>query len=102
MVRHIKVKLATRSYNVHIENGVLKRAAKIIAAVSRSKNIAILSVRPVFNKYGKAICESLRRRGVRFYTILIPDGERQKNERTLFFVLKKMSQLGLQRNSCLI
>src|ERR1700690_1224662 len=102
MIKRIKVNLGPQSYDIHIEKGGLNNAGSIIERSTDSKNIVILSVATVFKIYGKSFCQSFRGTNVRFTTIIIPDGERQKNEHTLFNVLKKMAQMGLQKNSCLV
>jgi 3-dehydroquinate synthase len=102
MIKRIKVKLGVQSYNIFIKNDLLKMAGRLIKGSTGAKAVVILSVKPVFEKYGNILSASLRKAGMRFNTILIPDGETQKNEGSLLFILKKMAQLGLQRDSCLI
>ncbi len=102
MIKRIAINLDVRSYSVHVENGALTHAGKIIRKIISSKKNMVLSVPCVFNKYGKKIGKNFQRVGIDFRTILIPDGEDQKTERSLFFILKKMAQHGLQRDSTLI
>ena len=102
MHKSIKLHLGPESYSVHIENGLLGKSARWIRASSSAKRFVILSVPGVFRKYGKSIQENLKKIGASSKVISIPDGEGHKNEKTLFFILRKMGQSGLRRDSGLI
>jgi 3-dehydroquinate synthase len=101
-MKPIEVKLGSRSYKVHVGNGLLKRAGSIVGSVCSSDKIMILSTRPIYELYGKTVFHSLRSRGFKVYPFLIPDGEIHKNEKTLLSVLGKMAELSFQRDSCLL
>ena len=102
LIKQIEVNLGARSYWIHVENGLLNHCGKIIAKDVPSKKIVILTVRRIFHKYGRSLEKSLRKEKVKFTTIIIPDGEKQKTERTLFLILKKMANYGLHRDSALL
>ena len=102
MLNRIRVNLGAQSYTVHVEKHLLEKSAKWFRAASTAKKYSILSVSKVFNLYGNTIQENLRKIGAKSQSILIPDGEDKKNEKTLLFILKKMAQQGLRRDSCLI
>jgi 3-dehydroquinate synthase len=102
LIKRIDVNLDSRSYFVHVENGILNHAGEIIRKTIRSKKMVILSVPRIFNKYGRAFGENLRREGIDFSAILIPDGESQKTQRSLLLILSEMARRGLQRDSALV
>lgn len=100
-MKRIKVELNSQGYGIYIENDLLKKSAKYISSINPSKKTMILSVAPAFKLYGKMLSKNLKIAGTQVHSVLIPDGEAYKNEKILFFVLKKMAQLGLQKNDCL-
>lgn len=102
MIKRIRLPLGPRSYDICIGNGVLQRSEKLIKAVTNVKSFVILSSPFIFKKHGKHLYKSLEKRNIKIETILVPDGEAQKNERGLLKVLEKMARLGLQRDACLI
>lgn len=100
-MKKIKINLKERNYEISIGNGLLNRFAGETRQI-KTKNYIILSVKEVFSKYGQKIKCELENIGISPGIILIPDGEKNKNEKTLFFILKKMAELGVQRDACLV
>jgi 3-dehydroquinate synthase len=100
--RQIKVKLKERSYLVFIQNDLLKNCAYFFSKVTFPKQVAILSTPMIYKTYGVQLVVGLKKLKIDPFIIFIPDGEKQKNERSLFKVLKVLSMSGFQRNSCLI
>ena len=101
-MKPIEVKLGSRSYRVHVGNGLLKKVGPIVRSVCASEKIMILSTRPIYRLYGKRVFDSLRSKGFKAYPFFVPDGEAYKNEKTLFKVLDKLARLSFQRDSCLL
>ena len=101
-MKPIEVKLGSRSYKVHVEYGLLKRTGSIVRSLCSSEKIMILSSLKVYRLYGKIIFDSLSSKGFKVYPFFIPDGETHKNEKTLFKVLRQMTRLSFQRDSCLL
>jgi 3-dehydroquinate synthase len=101
-MKPIHINLGLRSYEVHVEHGLLKKAGPIVRSVCSSDRIMILSTQTVYRLYGKTLFKSLHSKGFKVYPFLIPDGERYKNEITLFKVLHQMTRLSFQRGSCLL
>jgi len=102
LYKRINVQLDSRSYAIHIENGSLSRSGKRLKTATKSKRFLILSAPPVFKLFGNSLRKSIQRTNARVDCILVPDGERAKSEKNLFFILKKMALFGLQKDSCLI
>lgn len=102
MSTKVNVNLVERSYKIHIENGLVKKAGKSILSVCHPSKTLVLSTKPVFKLYGKTFCASLKSAGLEPRPYLIPDGESYKNEKILFAVLREMARLSFQRDSCLV
>jgi 3-dehydroquinate synthase len=99
---NIKIKLGERSYCVFIQNGLLKDCGSFIHKVTSANKVAILSNPKIFKLYGEFLGKTLKNAGFQTRPIFIPEGEHHKNELSLFKVLKKLTQFGFQRDSCLI
>ena len=100
--KKIKVKLGKRSYEIFIQNNLLSKCGPVIKNFIRSNKIAVLSNPLVFKKYGKHVVESLKRVGLKTSLICISNGEKYKNESSLFYILKNLARNGFQRDSCLL
>jgi 3-dehydroquinate synthase len=101
-MKPIQINLGSRSYEVHVEHGLLKKAGSLVRSVCSSDKIMVLSTKAIYRLYGKTLFKSLRSKGFKVYPFLIPDGERYKNEITLFKVLRQMARLSFQRDACLL
>ena len=76
----LRVELGERSYDIAIGSGNLSaigEAVKSLQAVS--PRLAIISNPTVFDLYGKTVEDSLKQAGFDVATIIVPDGEQQKN-----------------------
>jgi len=102
MPKQIKVRLGNRSYDIFIGDNTLRDFGTLLKKTLEVHNFALLSSPFLFREYGRSINTQLKKRGVRCQPILIRDGESKKNEKNLFIILKKMAQMGLQRDSGLI
>lgn len=102
MVRTIRVLSGRREYPVHIGMNLLSRCSPFVRRATRAKTTAILSTRRIHRLYGAMLERQIRRTGVGVKVLLVPDGERHKNARTLFRILKGFAVAGLRRDSALI
>jgi 3-dehydroquinate synthase len=102
LLTKIKVNLGNRSYPLYVREGLLKQAGPLIRKAIPSRKVALVSTSFLFKTHGRGLVKSLQRSGFYADTILVPDGETHKNEKTLFNILRKMASLGLQRDSGLI
>jgi 3-dehydroquinate synthase len=102
LYKQVNVRLGSRSYGIHIENGSLNRGGEWIKLATGSKRFLLLSTRPVFKTYGKPFLKSFKKIGARVHPLLVPDGESSKSKKTLFFILNKMASLGFQKDCCLV
>ncbi len=98
----IEVALGTRSYPIHIGPGLLKQAGSLLTPHLRGARAIIVS-NPVVAKYWlEPLLRSLNAGGVAYETILIPDGEAQKNWAVLHEVLTRLLELKAERGTTLI
>lgn len=102
MEKRVNVRLGERSYFIFVKDGLLSHCGKKVWAATSARTVVILSTKNIFKNHGAKLRASLHKEGIRCRYIFIPDGESQKNEKTLFYILEKMSLLGLRRDSCLI
>ena len=100
-MQKIKVNLRDRGYEIRIQKGILGRFADMTRDL-KNKKFVILSSAEIFKKYGGRIQTSLKRMKISPEVILIREGEQNKNEKTLFNILKRMAGLGIQRDWCLV
>src|ERR1044071_9248114 len=101
-MKKILVRLGPRTYPIGIEEKGLRKGGEFILSATRARSFLILSSPKIHRFYGKSLEMALKGRDRRVGSLLITDGESQKNEKVLFYVLKKMSDFGLQRDSCLV
>ncbi len=101
-MKKITVNINKNKYNILIQKDILRYAHKYMPHVIFSDKLLILSTHNIYKKHGYKLLKSLKKIGKKIYVYLIPDGEIFKNQKYLFSVLNKMSELGFQRDSCLI
>jgi len=103
-VKTIAVKLKNRRYNVLIDRGILVRAGKEIVRELGKKPpvIAVVTSAKVRQHWGSALEKGLTAAKLRFEVIEIDDGEQAKTLQTVEGLLRKFSQLGLDRSSVVL
>ncbi len=95
-MKTVTVSLGDRSYPIHIEGGLLPRAAEHLAPLSRGRRMAIVTdenVRP----HLEVLQESLRAAGVESEAIVLPPGEKTKSWAMLEHVCDRLLELGIER-----
>jgi 3-dehydroquinate synthase len=99
----IEVNLASRSYPIVIETGLLARvgaqARELLSP--RCRQAAIVSNARVYRHYGEMVCASLTAAGLRTVHILIGDGERFKTLRAAEKIYTFLIEQGIERNDCI-
>ena len=78
---------ASKSYQILIENGILKYAGKYIKKISEKSRICIVTDDNVDSLYSKALENSLKEYGFNFIKFVIPNGEASKNSSNLIALL---------------
>jgi 3-dehydroquinate synthase len=102
-VRRVRVRLKARpadKYEVTVGEGALQLSGDIArrSLTSNARRLALISNQKVFELYGSAVLESLRAADFQVVQLLIGDGERHKNFRTLERALSFLSEAGLERS----
>ena len=100
-MKTLEVRLAERSYPIHIGAGFLARAADVLDL--RPPARVVIVTNPIVAAHHLApLKASLRERGVRTDVVLIPDGEAHKNGATLDDLLTRLLELRIERSTTLI
>lgn len=100
-MKTVTVSLGDRSYPIHIEAGLLPRAAEFLAPVSRGRRMAIVTdenVRP----HLATLQASLSAAGVESEAIVLPPGEKTKSWAMLEHVCDRLLGLGIERSDHVI
>lgn len=100
-MKTVTVSLGDRSYPIHIEAGLLPRAAEFLAPVSRGRRMAIVTdenVRP----HLATLQASLTAAGVESEAIVLPPGEKTKSWVMLDHVCDRLLELGIERSDHVI
>jgi len=100
-MKTVTVSLGDRSYPIHIEAGLLPRAAEYLAPLSRGRRMAIVTdenVRP----HLAVLQASLEAAGVASEAIILPPGEKTKSWAMLSQVCDRLLELGIERSDHVI
>ncbi|WP_428968122.1 3-dehydroquinate synthase [Sphingomonas sp. Xoc002] len=95
-MKTVTVSLGDRSYPIHIEAGLLPRAAEHLAPLSRGRRMAIVTdenVRPHLT----VLQASLEAASVASEAIILPPGEKTKSWAMLEHVCDRLLELGIER-----
>lgn len=101
-IQKVAVKLGSRSYTISIGNGVLDRLGEQMVPFGFSRKIGVISNPTVFKLYGERVMQSLRSSGFEPFSILIPDGEKYKNLKSVETILTRLLEERLDRKACLV
>jgi 3-dehydroquinate synthase len=100
-VSTLEVRLAERSYPIHIGTGLLARAGELLAPHSSGR--AVIVTNPIVAAHHlEPLAASLRERGVATEIALIPDGEAHKNAATLDDLLTRLLELRVERSTVVV
>ena len=98
----IHVSLATRSYDVVIEKGLIDRAGKLVKPFLPRGRTAVVCDRTVRNLHGERLEKALLAEGIRAEFIVVPPGEQTKSWAGLEDVSDQLLALGLDRGDGII
>lgn len=98
----VKVELGARSYPIVICSGLLAGIGDHIAAVSRTKRIAIVTDRNVAKRYLGGVLRTLTQQGLAAVPIILPPGERAKTLAIVTVILDALAKHRFERSSLLI
>jgi len=100
-VRTLTVALGERSYPIHVGDGLLRRAAELLAPLAVRR--AIIVTNPVVARHHAAILQTaFETAGIETKRIVIPDGEAHKDWTTLYGIHTRLLELNAERSTVLI
>jgi 3-dehydroquinate synthase len=97
--RTIRVELGPRSYDIVVGTGVLGSAA---AALPGRARVAVVSQRPIADRYAAPLLASLRDAGTAAELFLIDDGEEAKSLPTVESLCRRFAAWGLLRGDAVV
>ena len=92
----------TRTYEIHIEEGLLGCVAEECSAVLGSEKLLLLTDSNVKPLYGDAVCRSLTDAGYRVTEYVIPAGEDSKNTEQYLNIVSTLAKEGFSRSDAII
>ncbi len=100
-MKRVKVE-ASVSYEVLIENGLIKATGKLIRDISKGKTAVIVSDSNVFPLYGNTVTASLEAEGFNVLSFVFPAGEESKNTDTLVALWEFLAENHITRTDVLV
>ncbi len=98
-----KVKVGTsRTYEIHIEEGLLSRVAEECLSVLKSERLLLLTDSNVKPLYGDAVFCSLTAAGYRVMEYVIPAGEESKSTEQYLQVVSTLAKEGFSRSDAIV
>lgn len=91
-----------RSYNIHIERGIIKNCGKIIKPLARGKKAMIISDSNVFPIYGGVVTQSLKMSGFEVYSHTFTAGEQSKTLSSIADMYNSLADNGFSRRDFIV
>ena len=98
----IRIDLGERSYDIHIGEGSLDKAGKLIAKTCKGKNAVIVTNPQIGNLYADTLVNKLETSGISTSTITIPAGEKYKTLRTVARIYEGLLDARIDRSGMVI
>lgn len=98
----VNVDLGERSYDIHIGEGVLRRAGEIIKPFLSRPQTVIVSDENVAALHLETLQEALRQEGIESSAVVMPAGEKTKSYEKLAYLCDALLEKGVERNDCII
>src|SRR5581483_4063735 len=99
----IPVKIASHSYDVVIEYGLLARTGEILRELlGGGCSVFIVTVQPVRKRWGKLLANSLRKAGLTPQFVEMHDGEQFKRLASVESLAEKLLKLGADRKAVVV
>lgn len=93
----IRVHLKERSYDIVIGYGVIKDLGTILKRLGIGKDAVVITNRPLFHLYKKALEKSVKSRDLSIRFEIIPDSEKAKSSPVLTNILDRISAYDIHR-----
>ena len=101
-MKTIMVKSNSYSYDIVIENGIIKNAGTEIVKIYSGKKIAVVTDSNVYKLYGNILKKSLAEANLEAHFIVVKPGEKSKSIETLKYVYDKLIDLEITRSDLII
>lgn len=98
----VSVELGSRSYPIHIGEGLLSSLAELLGPLGVSGRMGLVSSARIHELYGEAVESALTAIGCQVSTTLIPNGEKAKDLATVSYLYNAFLEAGLDRTSTLV
>ena len=92
-MKRVKVKLGSKSYNIHIGSGMLSQAGHWLRELGFAGKLVVITNPIVESLYGETLQQGLTQDGFTVAALQVPDGEEQKS-------LETAGNLYLELSSC--
>ncbi|MBD3225035.1 MAG: 3-dehydroquinate synthase [Caldithrix sp.] len=97
----IKVPLEHEPYNIYVGQNILSRLGQLLQLHSSAKQIAIISPKWIFERYGQQITSGLPQ-DVQVECLFVPDGEGAKSFAQVEHLYTQLLQKKFERNSVIV
>ena len=101
-MKKIRVSLKDRSYDILIGSGLIKHSGRMLKKLGIGADAFIITSRPIARLYAKTLCNSLHRSGISTHLSYIPDGEKAKNTKTAFALIRSLSDFDKRKRPFVI
>src|SRR5258707_4096761 len=99
----VTIHVPPRPYQARIENGVFTRAGALLAELlPQSSRIFVLTVAPVYRRWGSKLLRSLKASGFKPQVLQMPNGETAKRLETVERLAEKLVRLGADRKAVIV
>ncbi len=104
MAQVIPVPLGDRSYNIHIEAGMIAggQAGNLLAEILPGRRACLVTHPKLEARYAAPIAQGLEARGIGSAIVTVPPGERGKNLATVARLYRAFAQSKLDRKSVVV
>ncbi len=98
-----KINVGTsRTYEIHIEEGLLGRVAEECRAVLDSEKVMVLTDSNVTQLYSESVCTALSAAGFEVTELVIPAGEESKNTEQYLKIVSTLAKEGFSRSDAIV
>jgi 3-dehydroquinate synthase len=99
----VTIHVPPRPYQARIENGLFTRAGALLAELlPQSSRIFVLTVAPVYRRWGPKLLRSLKASGFKPQVLQMPNGEPAKRLETVEALAEKLARLGADRKAVIV
>ena len=99
----VTIHVPPRPYQARIENGLFTRAGALLAELlPQSSRIFVLTVAPVYRRWGRKLLRSLTASGFKPQVLQMPNGEPAKRLTTVENLGEKLARLGADRKAVIV